>query len=852
MVLALAREREQVEATREGLGVRARRAAAGAAARVRRDLGVGQLDVRVAQQATRSYSGGARNAPWRSIIASARRAAAPAAHVHVRGSGSRGARGAAARRRSRSAIRAKASRTAAASAARGVAPERERQAPRREEVALVAEERGVEPAREGGDAAGIAQALEPRHQRARVAVERARSAGASARRRSVGERDRADVLEQLDAARGVAAEARAAPAGPRARGSARSGSSGGSGATPARPARPDPRAPRCARRACAARRRSSTRKKRRSPMPAAIGSIFVTATPSCDSTSDRTSDSSSPEPPAPRSSGRDGARTYPSLPPAARRYPARPPSRGGIRSRPRRRGDSALRRAALLATAFWARVLVAPGVAIGCSSRRRVARGRGFPRGSTPRSRAPALRGAQVGAFVSSARDGRQIYAREADRPLVPASNQKILTALAALSAFGPAHRFTTDVRADRPPDRSGAVGTLYVIGGGDPGLTAERWWRLAADLRARGIARVDAARARRRPLRPRVVAPELGRGLEPRVPRAGRVARRGLRRLHGVARAGRVAGRAGRRAHRPARRLVPRSRTARAPGRRGAATASSSSARPAPRGERVVVTGLAARPARGPVPVLRSVSDPVRYAGAVLRAQLEAVGIEVRGETRRGARAGSARSRSTTSRARASPRRSSPFLKWSINVVGETLCKDLALAARRAARKLRGGRRRRSATSSRGSASRSPRTVIVDGSGLSYYEPHDAAHARRGAARRARARSGSGPSSTAGLPILGSDGTLRRRGSGRARPRAREDRAPARGWSRCRATRSRPNGEVRVFSVIVNGHRGGARSAMRALDAFAEALARPRAADGRPDAARLRLAARGLALRLR
>jgi hypothetical protein len=36
------------------------------------------------------------------------------------------------------------------------------------------------------------------------------------------------------------------------------------------------------------------------------------------------------------------------------------------------------------------------------------------------------------------------------------------------------------------------------------------------------------------------------------------------------------------------------------------------------------------------------------------------------------------------------------------------------------------------------------------------------------------------------------------------------------------------PDGEVRVFSVIVNGHRGDARSAMRALDAFAEALTRP------------------------
>ncbi|NIP95205.1 MAG: D-alanyl-D-alanine carboxypeptidase/D-alanyl-D-alanine-endopeptidase, partial [Akkermansiaceae bacterium] len=64
--------------------------------------------------------------------------------------------------------------------------------------------------------------------------------------------------------------------------------------------------------------------------------------------------------------------------------------------------------------------------------------------------------------------DGGVVYAREPDLPLVPASNQKVLTAAAALSYWGPAHRFVTRIESDRPPDATGVVGELCVRGGGD------------------------------------------------------------------------------------------------------------------------------------------------------------------------------------------------------------------------------------------------------------------------------------------------------------------------------------------------------------------------------------------------
>ncbi len=66
------------------------------------------------------------------------------------------------------------------------------------------------------------------------------------------------------------------------------------------------------------------------------------------------------------------------------------------------------------------------------------------------------LRGARIAVLVVGRDDGRLVYARDPDRALVPASNLKILTALAAFAAFGPAHRFTTEVYSDAPPDAEG------------------------------------------------------------------------------------------------------------------------------------------------------------------------------------------------------------------------------------------------------------------------------------------------------------------------------------------------------------------------------------------------------------
>src|SRR4029453_11939966 len=89
------------------------------------------------------------------------------------------------------------------------------------------------------------------------------------------------------------------------------------------------------------------------------------------------------------------------------------------------------------------------------------------------------------------------------------------------------------------------------------------------------------------------------------------------------------------------------------------------------PRGGRVLVSGTvpAAAP---PIAISRSVTDPTRYAGAVLRAQLEAVGVHVTGEVRVApAPVGAVRLLEFQGPSLAEVL--VPFLKWSINPIGET-----------------------------------------------------------------------------------------------------------------------------------------------------------------------------------
>lgn len=85
----------------------------------------------------------------------------------------------------------------------------------------------------------------------------------------------------------------------------------------------------------------------------------------------------------------------------------------------------------------------------------------------------------------------RIVYAHLGDHPRVLASNEKLLTSMAALDLLGPTFRFTTRAAAGSKVRDGVLRGDLWLIGGGDPTLTYDDLVALATGVRQRGITRV-------------------------------------------------------------------------------------------------------------------------------------------------------------------------------------------------------------------------------------------------------------------------------------------------------------------------------------------------------------------------
>ncbi len=124
----------------------------------------------------------------------------------------------------------------------------------------------------------------------------------------------------------------------------------------------------------------------------------------------------------------------------------------------------------------------------------------------------PAVANAFAGLQVVSLATGRVLYAHDADRLFVPASNMKLFTTALALVRLGPQYRFKTQIGADAEIDGEGRLaGDLVLVGGGDPTLSGREYpyqyhpgsqagttysfraiEELADQLAARGLKRVD------------------------------------------------------------------------------------------------------------------------------------------------------------------------------------------------------------------------------------------------------------------------------------------------------------------------------------------------------------------------
>ncbi len=430
---------------------------------------------------------------------------------------------------------------------------------------------------------------------------------------------------------------------------------------------------------------------------------------------------------------------------------------------------------------------------------------------------APALKNARVGALAVRASDGSTVFEHYPDRALIPASNQKVLTAVAVLSHFGPAHRFATRVETTPTLPASGAVAALCVIGSGDPLLTSEQWWRLAADLRARGLKRVtgdlilDASAfdgVRHHPSWGAVTS----RAYFGPVSALG--ANYGAFEVWVSSESG--TGEA------PAVRVDPPLSYFRVANRAQVVAGSSrlrvERALAAP-GETVSVSGQLSRRAQARR-FARSVADPVGYAGAVFLEQLRGHGIRVDGQAREGAADCEAPLYEFEGPSVATAVRR--FLKWSNNAIGETLLKAMGADAHGVPGTWeKGVRAARAELVGRGIDL--GKTVWVDGSGLSR-ENRVSPRTLVGALRAARTSFTWGSEFISGLPIGGSDGTLKDRAKSvgealRAKTGLLNGVSGLSGYVETR------DGDLLVFSAMVNRAGPDATAVMRALDRFALAL---------------------------
>lgn len=110
-----------------------------------------------------------------------------------------------------------------------------------------------------------------------------------------------------------------------------------------------------------------------------------------------------------------------------------------------------------------------------------------------PAAVASALKSAQIPpgnvAIVVQALDTAQpVLSHNARAAFNPASVMKLLTTYAALDLLGPAYTWRTEALSEATPDNGTLNGHLYLRGNGDPKFTLEQFWLLLRQLRVRSV----------------------------------------------------------------------------------------------------------------------------------------------------------------------------------------------------------------------------------------------------------------------------------------------------------------------------------------------------------------------------
>jgi serine-type D-Ala-D-Ala carboxypeptidase/endopeptidase (penicillin-binding protein 4) len=105
----------------------------------------------------------------------------------------------------------------------------------------------------------------------------------------------------------------------------------------------------------------------------------------------------------------------------------------------------------------------------------------------------PFLKKAKLGLYIQNLRTGEVLSALNAEEPLIPASNTKLVSTAAALYHLGPDYRFRTLLAIPKDSKKGGKIqGDLFLKGFGDPRLSTRDLNVFADQLVLKGITEIS------------------------------------------------------------------------------------------------------------------------------------------------------------------------------------------------------------------------------------------------------------------------------------------------------------------------------------------------------------------------
>ncbi|MEO5999822.1 MAG: D-alanyl-D-alanine carboxypeptidase/D-alanyl-D-alanine-endopeptidase [Chitinophagaceae bacterium] len=113
----------------------------------------------------------------------------------------------------------------------------------------------------------------------------------------------------------------------------------------------------------------------------------------------------------------------------------------------------------------------------------------------------PQLKHAIISLYVVDSKTGKQVFNKNAQIGLVPASCQKVITSTSSFELLGADYRYKTEISYDGKIEEGVLKGNLHIVGGGDPTLGSRRWestnenqvlQRWVSEIKKAGIKKVE------------------------------------------------------------------------------------------------------------------------------------------------------------------------------------------------------------------------------------------------------------------------------------------------------------------------------------------------------------------------